>query len=68
FPSSFLPNEPLVLGVGTATTVGFVTKQKKKVCELMLKKPVCASKTDVIAVMRRANNRWRLYGTAKLVS
>ncbi|VVB68045.1 Translation initiation factor 2 subunit gamma [Candidatus Norongarragalina meridionalis] len=68
FPSSFTPNEPLVLGVGTATTVGFVTKQKKKICELMLKKPVCASKTDVIAVMRRANNRWRLYGTAKLVS
>ena len=66
FPGSFKPNEPLVLGVGTATTVGFVTEQKKKNVKLLLKKPVCVEKTDKIAVLRRADNRWRLYGTASL--
>jgi len=67
FPDSFKPNEPLVLGIGTATTVGFVVEQKKKVAKILLKKPVCADASQKIAVMRRAENRWRLYGTAKLV-
>lgn len=66
FPGSFKPNEPLVLGIGTATTVGFVTEQKKKNVKLLLKKPVCVEKKDKIAVLRRADNRWRLYGTATL--
>ncbi|MFH1056269.1 MAG: translation initiation factor IF-2 subunit gamma [Candidatus Micrarchaeota archaeon] len=67
FPDSFKPNEPLVLGVGTSTTVGFVTEQKKKTATVVLKKPVCVDSSQKIAVMRRAENRWRLYGTAKLV-
>ncbi len=67
FPDSFKPNEPLVLGVGTATTVGFVVEQKKNAVKIALKKPICLDKNSRIAVMRRAENRWRLYGTAKLV-
>ncbi len=66
FPESFKPNEPLVLGVGTATTVGFVVEQKKKGVKILLKKPICFDENDKIAVMRRAENRWRLYGTAKI--
>ncbi len=66
FSPGYLPNEPLVLGIGTATTVGFVTSQRKKLLTLALKKPVVANSGDKVAVMRRANNRWRLFGTAKI--
>jgi len=71
FPESFIQNEPLVLGAGTATTVGFVTAVKKKknfILTLQLKKPICADKATPLAVMRRAQNRWHLYGTAKIIS
>ena len=71
FPETFVQNEPLVLGVGTATTVGFVTGVKKKknfIVTLQLKKPMCADKETPLAVMRRTQNRWHLYGTAKIVS
>lgn len=60
-------NEPLVLGIGTATTVGFVQSTKKGKVLLKLKKPVCCEVNQTIAVMRRAKNRWHLYATAKLV-
>jgi translation initiation factor 2 subunit 3 len=59
--------EPLVLGIGTATTVGFVTAKKKSRVEVKLKKPVCAQTGAKCAVLRRIDNRWRLYGTAKIV-
>ncbi len=60
-------NEALVLGIGTNTTVGFVAERKKKNYSLKLKKPVCANAGEKLAVMRRANNRWHLYGTAKIL-
>ncbi|MCX6767401.1 MAG: translation initiation factor IF-2 subunit gamma [Candidatus Micrarchaeota archaeon] len=71
FPETFIQNEPLVLGAGTATTVGFVASAKKKknfILSLQLKKPICADKATPLAVMRRSQNRWHLYGTAKIVS
>ena len=55
-------NEPLVLGVGTATTVGFVEKSKKNILELKLKRPVCVARGAKIAVSRRIGQRWRLSG------
>lgn len=69
FPPSFVQNEPLVLGIGTAATLGFVeqAKAKKGLLTLALKKPVCAAKGARAAVMRRSGNRWRLYATAKIV-
>ncbi|MEM0475453.1 MAG: translation initiation factor IF-2 subunit gamma [Candidatus Norongarragalinales archaeon] len=67
FPPSFTQNEPLVLGVGTATTLGFVEKTKKNTVSLVLKKPVCAERGARAAVLRRSGNRWRLYATAKIV-
>ncbi|HIH20070.1 TPA: translation initiation factor IF-2 subunit gamma [Candidatus Micrarchaeota archaeon] len=67
FPAAFKPNEPLVLGAGTATTVGFVIEQKKKGVKIVLKKPICLDREGKLAVLRRAENRWRLYGTAKIV-
>ncbi len=67
FPENLVPNEPLVLGVGTATTVGFVQSAGKKGVQLALKKPVCVGKNELIAVMRRSENRWRVFGVAKQV-
>jgi len=67
FAGDFSSNEPLVLGIGTATTVGFVASHKKNRLDLVLKKPLCANAGDVLAVMRRAQNRWHLYGTAKVL-
>ncbi|MEK6954610.1 MAG: translation initiation factor IF-2 subunit gamma [Candidatus Micrarchaeota archaeon] len=61
-------NEPLVLGIGTNTTIGFIVDRKKKAFFLKLKKPVCANVKDKLAIMRRANNRWHLYGVATIVA
>lgn len=67
FTTGFGANEPLVLGVGTNTTVGFIDEKKKNKVKLKLKKPVCACKGDRVAVMRRSRGRWRLYGTGKIL-
>lgn len=70
FSEGFIENEPLVLGIGTATTVGFVqgkAKGKRKALEVKLKKPVCARVGDKMAVLRRSANRWHFFGTAKIV-
>ncbi len=67
FSASFTQNEPLVLGVGAASTLGFVQSAKKGKTVLILKKPVCISENDKIAVMRRSKSRWHLYATAALI-
>jgi translation initiation factor 2 subunit 3 len=67
FSEGFVSNEPLVLGVGTATTVGFVLESKKKVLKLKLKKPICVEAGQNLALMRRAKGRWHLYGLAKVL-
>lgn len=60
-------NEPLMLSVGTATTVGVVTSGRSDSAEISLKIPVCAEKGQRIAVSRRITGKWRLigYGTVK---
>ncbi len=68
FNSSPGINEPLVLGIGTNTTIGFIEERKKKAFFLKLKKPVSANVGDQLAIMRRANKRWHLYGIAKLLA
>ncbi|MGC8669542.1 MAG: translation initiation factor IF-2 subunit gamma [Candidatus Micrarchaeia archaeon] len=55
-------NEPLILGVGTNTTIGYVQKAKKNNIEVTLKHPVCAEKGMRIAIMRNIGKRWRLTG------
>jgi translation initiation factor 2 subunit 3 len=53
-------DEVLVVNVGTATTIGFVTKLKP--ATLRLKRPVCGDKGWKAALSRRVGNRWRLIG------
>jgi translation initiation factor 2 subunit 3 len=58
--------EPLMLTVGTATTVGSVTSARDDECEVQLKRPVCASAGAKIAINRRVGARWRLIGVGTL--
>jgi len=60
-------NEPLMLTVGTATTVGAVTSARQGECEVALKRPVCAPVGAKIAINRRVGARWRLIGVGTLV-
>lgn len=56
-------NEPLMLTVGSATTVGVVTSlRKKNTVEAKLKLSVCAEENDRLAISRRVGGRWRLIG------
>ena len=58
--------EPLMLTVGTATTVGSVTSARGDECEVKLKRPVCADAGAKIAINRRVGARWRLIGVGTL--
>ena len=58
--------EPLMLTVGTATTVGAVTSARSGECEVNLKRPVCAPEGAKIAINRRVGARWRLIGVGTL--
>jgi translation initiation factor 2 subunit 3 len=60
-------NEPLILGMGTNTAIGYVLKAKKSGIEISLKHPVCAEKGMRVAVMRNIGKRWRLSGYGIIV-
>jgi translation initiation factor 2 subunit 3 len=55
-------NEPLMLSIGTATTVGVVTSARGNQSEVTLKIPVCALKDQRVAISRRISGKWRLIG------
>ncbi|TYL38398.1 translation initiation factor IF-2 subunit gamma [Natronococcus pandeyae] len=58
--------EPLMMTVGTATTVGAVTSARSGECEVKLKRPVSAEPGAKIAINRRIGARWRLIGLGTL--
>ncbi|MFD1563472.1 translation initiation factor IF-2 subunit gamma [Haloarchaeobius amylolyticus] len=58
--------EPLMMTVGTATTVGAVTSAREGECEVNLKRPVAAEPGTKIAINRRIGARWRLIGLGTL--
>ncbi|MCS3923048.1 translation initiation factor IF-2 subunit gamma [Methanosalsum natronophilum] len=55
-------SEPLMLNVGTATTVGVVSSARGDIAEVKLKRPVCARIGSTVAISRRIGARWRLIG------
>ena len=59
-------NEPMMLVVGTAPTVGVITRLHGDEIELALKRPVVAEKGQRIAIGRRVENKWRLIGYAEI--
>ncbi|AGN02716.1 translation initiation factor IF-2 subunit gamma [Salinarchaeum sp. Harcht-Bsk1] len=58
--------EPLMMTVGTATTVGSVTSARGDEAEVALQRPVCAQEGATIAINRRVGSRWRLIGIGTL--
>ena len=58
--------EPLMMTIGTATTVGAVTSARGDECEVQLKRPICARPGAKIAINRRVGTRWRLIGVGTL--
>ena len=61
-------SEPLMLSIGTSTTIGVVTSARKDAAEVALKRPVCAEVGYRIAISRRIGARWRLIGVGVLTS
>ncbi len=54
--------EPLMINVGTTTTVGIVKSARESAADVNLKLPVCADKGTRVAISRRIEGRWRLIG------
>ncbi len=63
---SFTENEPVLLGIGTGTAIGYIKKQKKATMSIMLKHAFCIDKQVKISVLRNIGQRWRLYGYGTL--
>ncbi|MCD1295984.1 translation initiation factor IF-2 subunit gamma [Methanocella sp. CWC-04] len=61
-------SEPLMLTIGTSTTIGVVSSARKGEAEVKLKRPVCAEVGSRIAISRRIGARWRLIGVGVLTS
>ena len=57
----FKQYEPLMINIGTATTVG-VIQAAGKILKLMLRRPVIANKGDKVALARQVQARWHLIG------
>ncbi len=54
--------EPLMLTVGSATTVGVVSSARENEAAVKLKRPVCAEAGQRIAISRRIKGKWHLIG------
>ncbi|MBC8223916.1 hypothetical protein H8E65_04955 [Candidatus Bathyarchaeota archaeon] len=64
--ASVAKGERLLLNVGTAKTMGTVTKVAKDYLEATLTIPVCGETGDRVALSRRIGSRWRLIGVGTL--
>lgn len=54
--------EPLLLNVNSAKTVGLVVELKKGIATCRLKLPICAAVGENVTISRRMGNRFRLIG------
>jgi len=59
-------NEPLMLTIGTATTVGVVTESHDNTVVVKLKLSVSANEGQRIAISRRIDGRWHLIGYGEI--
>jgi len=58
--------EPLMLTIGTATTVGIVNESHDEKVGVKLKLAVCAHQGQRIAISRRIDGRWHLIGYGEI--
>lgn len=61
------PGETLMINVGTARSVGTVTRIRGNDIDIDLKIPICADKKDRIVLSRQILGRWRLIGYGEIV-
>ncbi len=61
------PKEALMINVGSATTWGLVTKAKKDVISVSLRRAVSAERGARIVVSRQVRQRWRVIGYGTIV-
>jgi len=54
--------EPIMLTIGTAVTLGIITRLTKDEMEVVLRRPVVAWKGARVAISRQVLGRWRLVG------
>jgi translation initiation factor 2 subunit 3 len=59
-------NEPLMLTVGTATTVGVISEIRGDRVKVSLKLSVCAEEGQRIAVSRKIEGKWHLIGYGEI--
>ncbi len=60
---NLITREPLMVSIGTSTTIGIVTSVgKNSISRLVLRRPICAHKGTKVALSRRIGNRWHLIG------
>jgi translation initiation factor 2 subunit 3 len=64
---NIMPNEPLMLSIGTTVTVGVVQKIKGDDLSMSLKIPIVADKGDRLAISKRIDMKWRLVGYCEIV-
>ncbi len=60
--------EPLMLTVGTATTVGVVSSARGTEAAVKLKRAVCAEEGQRIAISRRIKGKWHLIGYGMIIN
>lgn len=58
--------EPLMLTVGSSTTVGMVSSAREDEAAVKLKRAVCAEPGQRIAIGRRIKGKWHLIGHGKI--
>jgi len=63
---SIRTNEPLMLTVGTATTVGVVNDIRSESIGVKLKLSVCAMEGQRVAMSRRIEGKWHLIGYGEI--
>lgn len=64
---AFKAEEPLLLGIGTGTQVGYVKSAKRNTLSVELRHAACIDRTAKISVLRNFSQRWRLSGYGTLI-
>jgi len=60
-------NDPLVLTVGTNTTIGVATKTDGKTAHMVLKTEIIVEKGEKVAVSKNISGQWRLVAYAEIM-
>jgi translation initiation factor 2 subunit 3 len=63
----FRPDELVVISVGSATTIGVITKIKDKILHIKLRRGIYASINDKVALSKKVDKSWRFSAIGKII-